>query len=364
VSYQKLRELGYTHDFQGSELESDYQMVEMKIQDVVISDNCAEYLVRVAQFVDDLLERFYKIGRFYHVQTREDLVGNLVIGLAPHTSAGVLGRIIGFTRAAACYAHPYFHSAKRRNCDSDEDSIMLLLDALLNFSKVYLPSSRGGRMDAPLVLSSRIDPEEIDDESHNLDTMPELPLELYQHTLEFAKPSDVVSLVDNVKKRLGTEDQYQGLVYSHETSSIHSGPKISMYKLLPTMKEKVDGQIKLAERIRAVDQKGVVEGVLNSHFLPDMMGNTRAFSRQKVRCTRCNKKYRRMPLSGECVCGGNLTLSISKGSVVKYLEISKELAGKYPINPYLVQRIELIEFGINSLFESDKSKQSSLDVFL
>jgi len=219
-------------------------------------------------------------------------------------------------------------------------------------------------MDAPLVLSSRIDPEEIDDESHNIDTMVRLPLEMYQDTLELKKPSDIISIINNVKNRLGTDDQYHGLIYSHETSSIHNGPKQSLYKLLPTMKEKVDGQIKLAEKIRAVDQKGVVEGVLNSHFLPDMAGNIRAFARQKVRCTKCNKKYRRMPLSGECTCGGNLILSISKGSVVKYLEISKDLSKKYPINNYLIQRIELIEFGINSLFESDKSKQSSLDVFL
>ncbi|BDZ67434.1 hypothetical protein GCM10025860_08820 [Methanobacterium ferruginis] len=107
-----------------------------------------------------------------------------------------------------------------------------------------------------------------------------------------------------------------------------------------------------------------MEGVLNSHFLPDIAGNSRAFARQKVRCTKCNKKYRRIPLTGECTCGGNLILSISKGSVTKYLEISKELAGRYPIDPYLVQRIELLESGINSLFESDRSKQSSLDVFL
>ena len=364
VSHQKLIELGYNHDIHGRDLISDDQMVELKIQDVVISENCAQYLIKVTHFVDDLLERYYGLDRFYRVRSKEDLVGQLVVGLAPHTSAGVLGRIIGFTTAAACYAHPYFHSAKRRNCDSDEDSIMLLLDALINFSKVYLPSSRGGRMDAPLVLSSRIDPEEIDDESHNLDTMALLPLELYQKTLEFKKPSEVVSLVNNVKNRLGTDDQYEGLVFSHDTSSIHSGPKQSLYKMLPTMKEKVDGQIKLAEKIRAVDQKGVVEGVLNSHFLPDMAGNIRAFSRQKVRCTKCNKKYRRMPLSGECSCGGNLILSISKGSVIKYLEISKDLSTKYPIDNYLVQRIELLEFGINSLFESDKSKQSSLDVFL
>ncbi len=364
VTHQKLKELGYTNDIHGNMIENDEQMVEIKIQDVVISENCAEYLIRVSHFIDDLLDKFYGLERFYNILTKEELVGQLIVGLAPHTSAGVLGRIVGFTKAACCYAHPYFHSAKRRNCDSDEDSIMLLLDALLNFSKVYLPSTRGGRMDAPLVLSSRIDPEEIDDESHNIDAMSEIPLELYEKTLEFAKPSEVLDLVDNVKKRLGTKDQYEGLIFSHETSSIHSGPKLCLYKMLPTMKEKVDGQIKLAERIRAVDQKGVVEGVLMSHFLPDMAGNSRAFSRQKVRCTKCNKKYRRIPLSGDCVCGSNLILSISKGSVVKYLEISKDLSQRYPIDNYLVQRIELIESGINSLFESDKSKQSSLDVFL
>ena len=364
VTPQKLRELGYTHDINENELENEEQIVEIKVQDVVISDKCAEYLIKVSHFVDDLLDKFYDMDRFYNVKSYSDLVGHLVVGLAPHTSAGVLGRIVGFTKASGCYAHPYFHSAKRRNCDSDEDSIMLLLDSLLNFSKIYLPSSRGGRMDAPLVLSSRIDPEEIDDESHNIDTMVRLPLEMYQDTLELKKPSDIISIINNVKNRLGTDDQYHGLIYSHETSSIHNGPKQSLYKLLPTMKEKVDGQIKLAEKIRAVDQKGVVEGVLNSHFLPDMAGNIRAFARQKVRCTKCNKKYRIMPLSGECTCGGNLILSISKGSVVKYLEISKDLSKKYPINNYLIQRIELIEFGINSLFESDKSKQSSLDVFL
>jgi len=364
LSIQKLRRLGYTHDIYGNKVEDPDQIVEIKIQDVVISENCGQYLMGVANFLDDLLDRFYKMDRFYNVKKKEDLIGHLIVGLAPHTSAGVLGRIIGFTKAAGCYAHPFFHSAKRRNCDSDEDSVMLLLDALLNFSKTYLPSSRGGRMDAPLVLSTRIDPEEIDDESHNIDAMSTIPLEFYQKTLEFAKPSEVLPFIDNVNKRLGTERQYNDIMFSHNTSSIHKGPKLCLYKMLPSMKEKVDAQIDLAEKIRAVDQKSVVEGVLMSHFLPDMAGNVRAFSRQKVRCTKCNKKYRRIPLSGECKCGGNLILSVSKGSVIKYLDISKELSKKYPIDNYLIQRIEILEFGINSLFESDKSKQSSLDVFL
>ena len=93
------------------------------------------------------------------------------------------------------------------------------------------------------------------------------------------------------------------------------------------------------------------------------MGNSRAFSKQKVRCTKCGAKYRRMPLTGKCRCGGNLILSVSKGSVTKYLEISQELVNRYPVSHYLKQRLEIQEYGINSLFESDKSKQSSLDIF-
>ncbi|MBP5699274.1 MAG: DNA polymerase II large subunit, partial [Methanobrevibacter sp.] len=159
VTVPKLLEMGYTKDCYGEDIVSEDQIIELKVQDIVVSDNCGEYLVGVANFVDDLLERYYGMERFYNVKDKSDLIGHLIAGLAPHTSAGVLGRIVGFTKALGCYAHPYFHSAKRRNCDSDEDSVLLLLDALINFSKSYLPSTRGGSMDAPLVLSTRIDPE-------------------------------------------------------------------------------------------------------------------------------------------------------------------------------------------------------------
>lgn len=172
--------MGYTKDCYGNPIENDEQIIELRVQDIVISNNCADYLVRTANFIDDELERYYGMERFYNVKDKSDLIGHLVAGLAPHTSAGVLGRIVGFTKALCCYAHPYFHSAKRRNCDSDEDAVMLLLDALINFSKSYLPNTRGGSMDAPLVLSSRIDPEEIDDESHNLDIFERFPVEFYE----------------------------------------------------------------------------------------------------------------------------------------------------------------------------------------
>ena len=363
VSVEKLHEMGYEKDCYGNPIENDSQIIELRVQDIVISENCADYLLRTAQFIDDELTRYYDMDPFYNVKEKSDLIGHLVAGLAPHTSAGVLGRIVGFTKALGCYAHPYFHSAKRRNCDSDEDAVMLLLDALINFSKTYLPNTRGGSMDAPLVLSSRIDPEEIDDESHNLDIFERFPVEFYEETYTPHKPAEVLEYIDNVEMHLGTPEQYEGLMFSHHTTSIHAGPTVCLYKRLPSMKEKVEAQIALAESIRAVDQRGVVEKVLSSHFLPDIMGNSRAFSKQKVRCTKCGAKYRRMPLTGKCKCGGNLILSVSKGSVTKYLEISRDLVNRYPVSHYLEQRLEIQEFGINSLFESDKSKQSSLDVF-
>ena len=364
VSVEKLLEMGYEKDCYGKPIEHENQIIELKVQDVVISNNCAEYLVNTAHFIDDELTKLYGMDSFYNVKTKTDLIGHLIAGLAPHTSAGVLGRIVGFTKALGCYAHPYFHSAKRRNCDSDEDAVMLLLDALINFSKTYLPNTRGGSMDAPLVLSSRIDPEEIDDESHNLDIYERFPVEFYDRTKDPLKPADVLDLIDNVEKHLGTPEQYEGLMFSHHTSSIHAGPTLCLYKRLPSMKEKVEAQIELAEKIRAVDQRDVVQRVLSSHFLPDIMGNSRAFSKQKVRCTKCNSKYRRIPLTGKCTkCGGNLILSVSKGSVQKYLGISQDLVNRYPVSSYLKQRLEIQEYGINSLFESDKSKQSSLDVF-
>ena len=363
VTVEKLLEMGYEKDCYGNPIENEEQIIELRVQDIVISDNCGEYLLRTAQFIDDELVRYYDMEPFYNVKEKSDLIGHLVAGLAPHTSAGVLGRIVGFTKALGCYAHPYFHSAKRRNCDSDEDAVMLLLDALINFSKSYLPNTRGGSMDAPLVLSSRIDPEEIDDESHNLDIFERFPVEFYEKTYSPLKPAEVLEYIDNVEMHLGTPEQYEGLMFSHHTSNIHAGPTVCLYKRLPSMREKVEAQIALAESIRAVDQRGVVEKVLSSHFLPDIMGNSRAFSKQKVRCTKCGSKYRRMPLTGKCRCGGNLILSVSKGSVTKYLEISQELVNRYPVSHYLKQRLEIQEFGINSLFESDKSKQSSLDVF-
>ncbi len=250
-------------------------------------------------------------------------------------------------------------------CDGDEDCVMLLMDGLLNFSRSYLPDKRGGQMDAPLVLTTRIDPNEIDKEAHNIDVTFNYPLEFYEATLGYKNPKDIVKLMDTVSARLGMPGQYEGFGFTHDTTDIAAGPRNSAYKTIGTMIEKMDAQLALARKIKAVDPEDVAERVINSHFLPDLIGNLRSFSKQKVRCTKCNAKYRRPPLRGTCPkCGGNIVLTVHEGSVRKYLETSLRIADEYNVRAYTRQRLELLELEMKSLFESDKVKQKGLADFM
>lgn len=365
VSVNELKNLGYKKDYSGNELDDEDQICELKVQDVIISKACAEFFVQVSRFIDDLLVKFYGLKSFYNIKKLNDLIGHLVVGLAPHTSAGALSRIIGFTDAQVCYAHPFYHAAKRRNADGDEDGLMLLMDALLNFSHSYIPDKRGGKMDLPLILTTRIDPSEVDKEAHNIDTLSRYPLDFYEATLIHENAKELEPKMGLVSSRLGTELQYEKFGFTHDTYDISEGPKMSTYKTLKSMMDKMNAQLNLAAKIRAVDEADVAYKVIERHFLPDIIGNMRAFSKQSVRCPTCNIVYRRPPLQGVCnKCHGKLTLTVHEKSVKKYLEISKEIAKRYNISPYAQQRIILIEKSIDSLFISDKVKTTKLTDFL
>ena len=544
VSVGQLRALGYEADIYGQPLTNEDQLVELRVQDVVLSDGAAEHMIRTANFVDDLLEQYYGLERFYELDDRDDLVGELVFGMAPHTSAAVVGRVIGFTSAAVGYAHPYFHAAKRRNCfhpetklwyeddagwhyntietlvesrlddpetddfgtlvqelegdvfvpsltesgdvmrkpieavskhvapnhlvrvetaggrtvtvtpdhtmlrmddeverlpaselsagdripttsapqsavasaeatpvadggfdagsdeviaveivptsadstycvtvaethtllaegihvgqcDGDEDCVMLLMDGLLNFSKQFLPDKRGGRMDAPLVMTSRLDPSEIDDEAHNMDIVDSYPREFYEATREMADPGVVEDLIQLGEDTLGTDDEYRGFQHTHDTTDIALGPDLSAYKTLGSMMDKMNAQLELARKLRAVDETDVAERVIEYHFLPDLIGNLRAFSRQETRCLDCGEKYRRMPLTGDCrECGGRVNLTVHQGSVNKYMDTAIQVAEEYDCREYTKQRLKILDKALESVFEDDTNKQSGIADFM
>jgi DNA polymerase II large subunit len=544
ITVGQLKALGYDEDIHGDPLTHEDQLVELRVQDVVLSNGAAEHMMRTADFVDDLLEQYYGMDPYYDIDDRDELVGELVFGMAPHTSAAVVGRVIGFTSAAVGYAHPYFHAAKRRNCfhpetkvwyadadgwhykeiqtlvesrledpetddfgtliqeldgdvlvpslteggelvhkpieavskhvapdhlvkietesgrsitvtpghemlcydggvervsanhlsvgdavpvnvtsanrlstaesarvadggknvgadkvtaleivpaevdatycltvqdtntlvadgfhvgqcDGDEDCVMLLMDGLLNFSKSFLPNQRGGRMDAPLVMSSRIDPAEIDDEAHNMDIVSEYPREFYEATREMADPGEVEELIQLGEDTLGTEDQYRGFEHTHDTGDIALGPDLSAYKTLGDMMEKMNAQLELSRKLRSVDETDVAERVIEYHFLPDIIGNLRAFSRQETRCLDCGEKFRRVPLTGDCrECGGRVNLTVHHGSVNKYIDTAIMVAEEYDCREYTKQRLKILDRAVESIFEDDTNKQSGIADFM
>jgi len=370
ASIDKLRLMGYAEDIYGKQLVSDDQVLELKPQDIIVSAckefhgaDAVKHLVNIASFVDELLVKFYKLKPYYNIKSRDDLIGKLVICLAPHTSAGVVGRIIGFSQVQALIAHPYMHAGCRRDCDGDELAIMLLMDALLNFSRQYLPDKRGGRaMDAPLVLTTNLNPLEVDDEVYDFDTAWSYSLDFYNKSLEFVEPSAVS--VDSVGKRLGKPEQYYGFGFTHPVDNINSGVRVTSYKRLITMSDKINSQMDLAVKLQSVNPSVVAGLIIEKHFLRDIKGNLRKFTNQSFRCISCASKFRRVPLIGKCPsCGGKIVLTVSEGAVTKYLGPSLLLASKYGVPDYLNQSLEILKRRVEGVFGWETEKQTGLKEF-
>ena len=360
VPVEKLRGLGYTHDIQGVPLSDPDQILELKVQDVVIPRNAGEYFIQIAAFIDDLLTKVYKLPAYYNIKNQEDLVGQLLFGLAPHTCVGILGRVVGFTDLKVIYAHPLWHSAKRRDCDGDEDAIMLAMDTLLNFSNRYLPAQIGGIMDAPILVIPFVNTKEVQRQAHDFDVDAIYPEEFYNKSMEKAEAKQVSPIMDVISHRLGTEAQFEGFNFTTPVSNISMGNSESSYKMFKSMVEKLHLQLELGARIDAVDVRSVALKVLTKHFLRDISGNLRAFSTQSFRCKSCNKKFRRLPLNGKCICGGKLTLTVYRGGIEKYLDASQELVDKYNLPKYYTQRLVLIKEEIHLMFDNNKPKQTLL----
>jgi DNA polymerase II large subunit len=365
TSIEKLKSMGYNFDVYGKELVNDEQIIELFAQDVILP-SCPEspnegadtILYKVSKFLDEMLVCLYQQEPYYKLESKRDLVGHLIVAMSPHTAAGIVCRIVGFSKVQGLYAHPLLHSIMRRDTDGDEAGCMLLLDTLLNFSMKYLPNTRGVTQDAPLVLTGRLIPSEVDDMVFNMDIVDRYPLELYEAAEEYKKPWDVK--ISKVEDFLDKPEQYEGYMFTHDTTNFNDSVLCSAYKTLPTMKDKVKGQMDVAVKLRAVDQDAVARLVIERHFLRDIKGNLRKFSMQGFRCVKCNTIYRRPPLEGRCDCLGKLVFTIAEGSVIKYLKPSMDLAENYGLPVYLKQTLALLKDRIESVFGKEPDKQEGL----
>jgi len=133
------------------------------------------------------------------------------------------------------------------------------------------------------------------------------------------------------------------------------------------MIDKMTAQLNLAEKIRAVVAADVARRVLSTHLMRDLIGNLRAFSTQRMRCMKCNAKFRRPPLRGVCPkCGGKITMTVYRGTIEKYLDLARDLVRRYDLGTYNAQRLLLLQEELKSLFheESEEKKQPALADFI
>src|SRR3989344_337399 len=372
VSVEKLLELGYDEDIYGKPLENLNQILELMPHDVILpccknslDEKADDVFLKVTKFVDSELEKFYGLKSFYKLKSKDGLIGQLGVCMAPHNCAGVICRFIGFSNTQGLLASPYMHAAIRRDCDGDETSIMLLGDVLLNFSREFLPAHRGGTQDAPLVLNAKIDAGEVDDQILDFEVLGKhelYPLELYRKAEKRLRSSEVseVKTIKEVLKIGG--DAFKGIGFTHDTENLNEGVLCSSYKLLPTMQEKVRRQMELVEKLRSADTSDVARMIIERHFIRDMRGNLRGFSTQEFRCVKCNEIVRRPPLEGACpVCRGKLIFTINEGGIKKYLEPALDLAARYNLSPYLKQNLELVKRYIESIFGKELERQEKIE---
>ena len=80
-------------------------------------------------------------------------------------------------------------------------------------------------MDAPLILTTRIDPSEIDKEAHNVDINWQYPVEFYELTQSIPDAKDAITKggIVTVAQVLGTPAEYTGFGYTHLTDDANEG---------------------------------------------------------------------------------------------------------------------------------------------
>ena len=235
-------------------------------------------------------------------------------------------------------------------------------------------------MDAPLILTTKIVPSEIDKEALNVEIVDHYPIAFYELTHSETPPDAKEALkvgVTIVETVLGTPLQYEGHLFTHDTTDCSESPPNNPYNTLDSMREKTMAQFALGECLESVDNKDQSSRLIQRHLIRDMRGNLRAFGQQKVRCPKCGSSYRRPPLSGRCMlileskenpfsgemedilCDGRLILTVTHGSVSKYDGLMAELVNNFGADEYTEGLYLQVSKWVRETFEDKTIKSQS-----
>src|SRR5438876_1122313 len=223
----------------------------------------------------------------------------------------------------------------------------------------------GGLMDTPLLIQPIVIPAEVDNQAHNFDIASRYPREFYEATQNYPPAASLEPMVETIGRRLTGERQFFGLGFTHTTSSITIKRSRGAYSTLRTLAEKIAKQIEVADKIEAVSTKEVVESIIRTHLIRDVMGNTKKYATQAFKCKGCGATYRRPPISSRCdICGSELRETLTQASVEKYLATAQRLAREYNVDEYLRSRLEMAQRELDQLFPGRaRSTQTELTEF-
>ena len=72
-----------------------------------------------------------------------------------------------------------------------------------------------------------------------------------------------------------------------------------------------------------------------------------------------------MRLSGDCrAWGGGDNLTVHEGSVKKYMSTASAVADRFGCREYTKQRLRILERSLESVFENDKNKPTTIGDFM
>ena len=217
-------------------------------------------------------------------------------------------------------------------------------------------------MDTPLLIQPILIPAEVDEQAHNFDVASAYPREFYEQTQHSPPASSLQGEIELIGSRLAKETQFYGFGFTHSTSALTVKHSRAAYSTLRTLAEKISKQIEVADRVQAVSTKEVVESIIKNHLIRDIMGNTKKYATQSFKCKKCGLTIRRPPLSWTCPnCGGQIRETLTRASVEKYLSIAQRLAREYDVDPYLKNRLDVVQRELDQLFQG-KRKPEQLEL--
>ncbi|MGC9067783.1 MAG: hypothetical protein ACP5GU_03990 [Thermoprotei archaeon] len=309
ISIHKLKSLGYNYDINGNELIDENQVVKLFPYDVILPMHVGELLLNVTKFVDSELQRVYKLPLFYYILDLYGLIGHLIVGFAPNSRIGVIGRIIGFSESDVLYAHPSWHMSKGRLCNGQEDYIALALDLILNYSSKYL-----GYDHYPFIVNMHINEINLTDE----------PITVYDTSWIGEKASSV---------NISEEANYNNLMF-HPGFLInpiqqHSQSILSNLELYLNVMLKLD----------YVDVEKI-STIISAQLIPVFKRKLLKYLTSGFICTKCGAIYKRPPLNGLCIkCDSPLRTVKDLKSLAKYIIIFDKISTITRKRPSIVQNI-------------------------